>query len=181
MANRLAAVAIITLLATPADAAEVTLTAEQLDRELERRLDEFDRSLGRENSGQEVDILSQNGRAMPLDNGSAFDEVGADEIGATVVVAPTEDTTIAGRASEGSGMEAGDRGDEQTASEGRDGAQATPGGGQGGAANLPLPDDIGDGQGDGIVLRQIREAAMRETDPVLRDKLWQEYRRIKGQ
>ncbi len=176
-----AAVAILALLAMASHAVEVTLTAEQLDRELERKLEEFDRSLDRENSGQEVDILSQNGRAMPLDNGSAFDEVSADEIGSTVVTAPTEDGTIAGRASEGSGMEAGDRGDQQAAGEGSDGNQTTPGSGQGGAANLPLPEDIGDGQGDGIVLRQIREAAMRETDPALRDKLWQEYRRIKGQ
>jgi hypothetical protein len=30
-------------------------------------------------------------------------------------------------------------------------------------------------------LRQIREAAMQETDPVLREKLWEEYRRIKDQ
>jgi hypothetical protein len=30
------------------------------------------------------------------------------------------------------------------------------------------------------VLRQIRDAAMNERDPVLRDKLWDEYRRIRG-
>lgn len=28
-----------------------------------------------------------------------------------------------------------------------------------------------------VVARQLREAAQREVDPVLRDKLWQEYRR----
>ena len=56
-------------------------------------------------------------------------------------------------------------------------------GGPGGASGAasPLPDDIGDGQGDNIVERQIREAAMRESDPVLREKLWDEYRRVKGQ
>ena len=43
-----------------------------------------------------------------------------------------------------------------------------------------VPEDIGDGQGDDIVLRQIREAAMKERNPVLREKLWDEYRKIKG-
>ena len=38
-----------------------------------------------------------------------------------------------------------------------------------------------DGQGDDIVLRQIRDAASKEQDPVLREKLWDEYRRIKNQ
>ena len=42
------------------------------------------------------------------------------------------------------------------------------------AANLP------DGADDDIVSRQLREAAERETDPVLRDKLWEEYRKYKG-
>ena len=42
------------------------------------------------------------------------------------------------------------------------------------------PEDIGDGQGDNIVLRQIRDAAMQESDPTLREKLWDEYRRIKN-
>jgi len=30
------------------------------------------------------------------------------------------------------------------------------------------------------VARQLREAAMREPDPDLRDKLWAEYRKYKG-
>ena len=32
---------------------------------------------------------------------------------------------------------------------------------------------------DDIVARQIREAAMKETDPELRAALWEEYRRYK--
>ena len=35
-----------------------------------------------------------------------------------------------------------------------------------------------DGSDDDIVMRQIREAAERETDPVLKDKLWKEYRKL---
>jgi len=43
----------------------------------------------------------------------------------------------------------------------------------------PVPDDVPDGADDDIVARQIREAAMAETDPELREKLWEEYRKYK--
>jgi len=43
------------------------------------------------------------------------------------------------------------------------------------------PADIPDGNDDDVVARQIREAAMRETDPELREKLWDEYRKYKNQ
>ena len=41
------------------------------------------------------------------------------------------------------------------------------------------PADIPDGSDDDIVARQIREAALKEQDPVLREKLWEEYRKYK--
>lgn len=46
------------------------------------------------------------------------------------------------------------------------------------AANVP--EDIGPGNDDDIVAQQLREAAMSETDPELREKLWEEYRRYKS-
>jgi hypothetical protein len=42
-----------------------------------------------------------------------------------------------------------------------------------------VPADIPDGSDDDIVARQLREAAQKETDPELREKLWQEYRDYK--
>lgn len=42
------------------------------------------------------------------------------------------------------------------------------------------PADIPDGTDDDVVARQLREAAMREPDPQLREKLWDEYRKYKG-
>jgi len=42
-----------------------------------------------------------------------------------------------------------------------------------------IPPDIPDGSDDDLVARQIREAAMSEPDPTLRDKLWEEYRKYK--
>ena len=56
------------------------------------------------------------------------------------------------------------------------------GGTSGSAGALqPPPDDIGDGRGDNVIERQIRQAALQETDPELRAQLWDEYRRMKGQ
>lgn len=42
------------------------------------------------------------------------------------------------------------------------------------------PPDIPDGSDDDVVARQLREAAMREPDPELREKLWDEYRKYKN-
>ena len=42
-----------------------------------------------------------------------------------------------------------------------------------------VPGDVGDGQDDDVVARQIREAAVNEDDPGLREKLWEEYRNYK--
>ncbi|HDZ08039.1 hypothetical protein [Pseudohongiella sp.] len=44
----------------------------------------------------------------------------------------------------------------------------------------PVPEDIPPGGGDDVVARQIREAALREADPELREALWDEYRRYTG-
>jgi hypothetical protein len=42
-----------------------------------------------------------------------------------------------------------------------------------------VPSDIPDGRDDDIVARQLREAATKETDPELRERLWEEYRKYK--
>jgi hypothetical protein len=60
------------------------------------------------------------------------------------------------------------------------GGATSAGAAEGGDGIVPVPEDIGDGRNDDIVLRQIREAAMNERDPVLRERLWDEYRRIRG-
>ena len=69
-----------------------------------------------------------------------------------------------------------------SAEEGEDGnMQGGVGGGSSPAGKGPsaIPADIPDGADDDIVARQIREAAMKETDPELREALWEEYRRYK--
>jgi len=64
------------------------------------------------------------------------------------------------------------------------GSGGSVGGPQGGPAGeegqFPIPDDIPSGRDDDVVARQIREAAMNEPDPELRERLWDEYRRYTG-
>ncbi|MBT4492111.1 MAG: hypothetical protein HOC70_02635 [Gammaproteobacteria bacterium] len=43
-----------------------------------------------------------------------------------------------------------------------------------------IPEDVPDPQGDDIVAQQLREAAIAETNPELRNKLWEEYKRYKA-
>ena len=54
-----------------------------------------------------------------------------------------------------------------------------------GEGNVParshsrVPPDLVDARGDDIIARQLREAAMKEDDPELREKLWDEYRKYR--
>ncbi len=66
-------------------------------------------------------------------------------------------------------------------SSGRSTSTASAGAGAMPGSGGKIPDDIPRGQDDDIVARQIREAAMQEKDPVLREKLWDEYRKYKNQ
>jgi hypothetical protein len=63
------------------------------------------------------------------------------------------------------------------------GHEPEPGSGPG-AGKQDVPeykrDDVGDGSDDDIVARQLREAAEAETDPVLKEQLWEEYRKYKN-
>jgi hypothetical protein len=46
--------------------------------------------------------------------------------------------------------------------------------------SFPPPEDIPSGRDDDVVARQLREAAMNEPDPELRERLWEEYRNYTG-
>jgi len=43
-----------------------------------------------------------------------------------------------------------------------------------------IPDDIPPADNDSVLEEQIRQAAIHETDPVIKEKLWNEYRKYKG-
>ena len=74
----------------------------------------------------------------------------------------------------GSGQQSGQTGG-QPAGGPVDGSE---GSGEGGK-DSEQPADIPDGSDDDVVARQLREAAENETDPELKEKLWEEYRRYK--
>ena len=74
----------------------------------------------------------------------------------------------------GGGMASAGNGSVGSGIGGRSGAPPTDG------AKYPPPPDIPNGNEDDVVARQLREAAMREPDPAIREKLWAEYRKYKG-
>ena len=85
---------------------------------------------------------------------------------------------------EGEGGE--DGGDSGSGSEGAEGEESSAGRGGGAGAGTRqqagrqgTPADIPDGSDDDVVARQLREAAEKETDPELKKKLWEEYRKYK--
>lgn len=167
-----------------ADSAESGQTVGDLDGVLDESLDDFDDNVLGQDAGSksDIDILNPAGGGSSAGISSdepIFEEGDLGAPGGMVV----EDSEIEQRASEGGGASgasggggAGAPGEQQTV------ASASSGNASGGEGDLiPIPDDVGDGQGDDIVLRQIRDAAEKEKDPVLREKLWDEYRRIKKQ
>ena len=145
---------------------------DDLDAQLDTSLDDFDSRVGGSGDSSNIDVLDPMGGG-----GSTYDSSQAvyEEL-------DSGGDSVAERAEQGPGGESSDggaSGESSGESTGGGAGKGGPGGASGAAT--PLPDDIGDGQGDNIVERQIREAAMRESDPVLREKLWDEYRRVKGQ
>jgi hypothetical protein len=85
----------------------------------------------------------------------------------------------AGGGSVGGATDTGGASTGNTGEEG-DSSGAAGGSGPGAAGSDRVPADIGDGSDDDIVARQLREAAMAEEDPELREKLWEEYRRYRA-
>ena len=85
-----------------------------------------------------------------------------------------------GSGSGGDGGEFDDSGESQSASgsEPTYGQGAGPGSRQAGTSSS-APPGTPDGSDDDVVARQLREAAEKETDPELKKKLWEEYRKYK--
>ncbi|MGD2073828.1 MAG: hypothetical protein PVG38_02710 [Gammaproteobacteria bacterium] len=136
--------------------------ADALDAELEAGLAEFDELLLREQ--QRVRAAAP--RASSTGGGSAEAAGGASgaaaEAGAPGVEASGDVTADAGQGTTATGPPRG---------AGQGAKAATGGGGR--------PPDVPDGDDDDVVARQLREAAEKESDPELREKLWEEYRRYK--
>lgn len=149
---------------------ESGVNVEELDDALEDSLDGFDNTLesqGNKKTMDEIDILSPSG-SMTV---QGDDEIAPlSETGELTV--ENEDYNIESQpnAKPDSSKEQAKTSQQESRSASEDSQDSSP----------TVPEDIGDGQGDDIVLRQIREAALKETNPILREKLWDEYRKIKG-
>lgn len=127
----------------------------ELDAELDVALGEFD---GVVLAGRQAAIGQENSRAGQTRDSNA--QTGADSGGFDVPPAP-------------SGVGSGGGSSPSTAPNGPV-ATSEPV-----EPVAPPPEDVGDGSDDDVVARQIREAALGEKDPELREKLWDEYRKYK--
>lgn len=138
-----------------------------MDRKLGRSLSEFD------------EILMREQKAI------AEDRAAASEAGAAAAAAAAGTGTGAGGAGAGDdGEEALARGQDPDSGAETEAESGDPGESVGDEEETArtaerIPQDVGDGRDDDVVARQLREAAMNEEDPELREKLWQEYREYK--
>ncbi len=142
----------------------------RMDDSLERKLGEFDELILREREriatesnqkgGMEGDFQGEN-----VDGDGRFDETGGTRVG------ETNQTTV-GDVDETAAPVADHRLPAVGADVRRDEYEPQ-------QSDAHVPEDIPDGGNDNIVARQLREAAMREKDPALRERLWDEYRKYK--
>ena len=168
----------------------------QIDRELDRSLGVFDDELRKEQG-----IIAQRRGARDGSGGSGGGGEGGDAertaqgTGGAAAGGGGQEGGMPGSAGAGGGNNqkggaagsgaGGENGDGQGKEGGyatggqRGGGGGVGGGARGGNGPTTVPADIPDGSDDDIVARQLREAAMQETDPELREKLWQEYRNYK--
>jgi hypothetical protein len=137
--------------------------AGELGKELDKSIGDFDESIGEE----QREIASTTRNTEGFDTGSGGNRGGSISLG----------EQAAGAMSGGSGGGGGAAGSDA----------ASEAGAVGGLAGLDeqevarrTPDDIEAIIDDDIVAKQLREAALAEEDPELRERLWAEYRKYKG-
>ena len=170
------------------------MTAEDKRAEIDRRFDEtfavFDarmrkeqETISQERAGREG---ASGGSEAGGEGGAAAEGGGAaNDGGAAGDGAGGQGKEGAGEGAEtgdgasGSGGEGGQGGDVAAGSGTQGSGGGVGGGAKGGAGSRDVPADIPDGRDDDIVARQLREAAMKEMDPELRERLWEEYRKYK--
>jgi len=155
------------------------MTADDRRAQIDRRFDEtfavFDARMRKEQETVSQERAARGGSGSSATSGGEASGDGSEAAG--------------GRGNEGEG----EAGDGPLAGEGAPGARGEPAGGEsdgeggggvgggakGGSGPNTVPADIPDGRDDDIVARQLREAALKETDPELRERLWEEYRQYK--
>ena len=159
----------------PIPEAEVTGEVTALDRELNASLSEFDDmlleelKLIREKSSPKIDVLAQ-------EAAEAAERLRERGIDIDANPSETESNSEAGSENPATGTASG------AADRSRDSdspATTTDQAADGVEGDWQKRTERYDGSDDDIVARQLREAAQQETDPVLKEKLWQEYEAYK--
>lgn len=129
--------------------------------------DEFDKSLGDFDDAlleEQGEVASQGRDMEALEKGRSGGGSGGSPGG--IVVANDTSGQSQGGGGDGSGGEGQPQSSIDTLSSEQVGSRT--------------PEDLPPGFDDDIVARQLREAALAEEDPELREKLWDEYRAYKG-
>jgi hypothetical protein len=135
----------------------------------EKTLGEFDEKLLREQDRVKA--------RRPQSSDSAAAAGGGADGGAGAGAGETEGGAAEDGADEGE--QASQQSDEQGSDvSGGDDRQAQ--GSRGASSRSSAPPGMPDGHDDDVIARQLREAAEKETNPELKTKLWEEYRRYKS-
>ena len=158
--------------------ANIDLTAEstqgqktrQLEDQLNGSLGEFDERLLREQ-----DRIKARAPRTESASGAGSGASGGESAGASGSAA---DATGTGTESESSQQARQGSGTEDESERTASNDKGTPGR-PSSKPRSSAPADIPDGSDDDVIARQIREAAEKETDPELKKKLWNEYRRYR--
>jgi len=135
-----------------------------LGEELDKSVGDFDEALGEEQ--RQVSSVGRDTEGFGDGSGGSGGSIGLGE-------------QAAGASGGGSGGSGGAGG-----AGGASGSSETQAGPLDGMSDQEIqartPDDIEVSQYEDIVARQLREAAVAENDPELRERLWEEYRKYKG-
>jgi len=170
---------------SPGEALTPDEQRDALDRQLASSLSSFDEMLLKEQkelAAKRAEQASSGGRGGGSGGGSEGEGGGEGSKGTAGTAGGRRDQTQRG----GEGSEQSDdrsTGSSRSAGPSRRGgrpATTAPEGTPPEGTATAIPKDVGDGHDDDIVARQIREAATKERDPAIREKLWEEYRRYKG-
>ena len=152
-----------------------------LDKQLEEELRGYDKELQKELEKAETERQAQAAERQAAEQNNAGSEESLEEAeGEGSAEAAGEEES-----NEESGEELAKAGSQEDQPE--SGGENQQGGSLGGTSDRGLgsrsetPEDIPSGHDDDVVARQLREAAEKEQDPVLREKLWDEYRKYKNQ
>jgi hypothetical protein len=157
------------------DGEQIAAAVSEFDKSLgdfdEKLLREQDRVKARRPQASAGDSGGGDGSDSGSGTGSGA-EAGESENGAT-------EGEQSGDQSEGQSNEQGGEQSNEQGSGASSGGDQDASGSRGGSSRSSAPPDTPDGHDDDVIARQLREAAEKETDPELKRKLWEEYKRYK--